>query len=312
VLNKLPAEALHGADRLLAWLLILFGYVIALAMVFDRHGWDDPVFTVIRAVPYTQYSWAALLTVGILVYTVGEVMRPGTERRGVILCAGAMICFTWAFAMSAAMARMVYQMPERITILWPLVMFFVACLYATRIVVYSDAFTGERWNTNPYQLWGTTGLVSASLSQVIIGVAPSSILTEAERPVTVTLALANLLGATMTMVGLHLKNTNLGLNLEFAGTISLVATLAWYVETVLTRQILAGTTVGFALAEFFLFATLHRAVQILIRKWAQWRGHPALEAKMTQQLRAETIPPMPIEPDEILPPRQRSRHRGGD
>lgn len=309
MLNKLPAEALHGADRLLAWLLMLFGYIIAMGMALDSGGWEDPAFTVIRAVPYTQYTWAALLGFSTLIYTVGEAMREGRARRGAILCTGALLCSAWSLAMSMAMARMVYEQPDRITILWPFVMFFVCALYATRIVVYSDAFTGDRWGTNPYQLWGTTGLMTASLSQVIIGVAPSSILTEVERPVAVQLALVNLLGATVVMVGLHLKNTNLGLNLEFGGAISLVATLAWYIVTVVQRQILAGTTIGFALAEFFLFATVHRAIQILVRKWAQWRGHPELEHKMTQALRAEPQP-MPLEPDEILTRPPPARHRG--
>jgi hypothetical protein len=123
-----------------------------------------------------------------------------------------------------------------------------------------------------------------SLSQMIIGVAPTSVFTEVERPVALQLASVNFLGAAVVLFGLHLKNTAVGENLELAGAVSLVATLLWYTASVLHSQQLAGTTLGIGLVEMFLFGTIHRSVQIVVLKIARWRGRHDLEARIVTAL----------------------------
>jgi hypothetical protein len=273
---------------MLVWLLIIFGYLVAAGMALDTAGWDDPVFTIARRMPYTPYSWAALLGAATTVYAVGELSYRQRWRRAVVVI-GALLCTAWFAAVAMVMSRMVYELPTRITLLWPFFTFFTACLYASRVIVFTDIFTSDRWKTNPYQLWDTMFLMTVSLSQVIIGVAPGSIFTELERPVQLILALSNLIGATVVIVGLHLRNKDLGLNLEVAGAISLFATLAVYCVSVLREQTLASTTLGFGLAEAFVFATLHRSFQILTLKWARYTDRPQLEQKLAEALHGEKV-----------------------
>lgn len=306
ILNRLPEDALRGGDRIYAWILILFGYLIAGAMAVDPNGWDDPVFNVVRRLPYTPYSWAAMLAIASTVYTAGEVMSELSRRRGAMIITGATMCAAWWLAMTLAISRMVYVMPDRITDIWPLVCLLITCIYAHRMIVYANAFTGDRWNTNPYQLWSVTMIMIASLGGIIIGVAPSSVFTEVERPVALQLALVNFMGAAVVMYGLHLKNKDVGLNLELSGGFSLVATLGWYCTSVLQHQLLASTTLGFAAIEAATFATLHRSIQILTKKWAENRGRPRLASRMSQALNAERI--VVVEPESEPATRRQPRH----
>jgi hypothetical protein len=239
---------------------------------------------VVHKIPFTPYSWALGLFIAVSIYTAGEVMGHQHPHRGHILIAGAALCMFWHLSMAIAMSRMVYEEPNRITDLWPLIMFIMAVLYATRVIIYSNVFYGQRWNTNPYQLWATLFLMIVSLSQMIIGVAPTSVFTEVEHPVAFQVATVNFLGAAIVMTGLHLRNTDRGLLLELAGTVSLVATLGWYISLVLHKENLAGTTLGIGLVEAYLFATLHRSIQIGTLKWAQYSGKLGLEQKMTEAL----------------------------
>lgn len=291
ILNHLPEDTLRTSDKALAWLLVLFGIVVSMGLAIDPAGWDDPVFHVVRQVPFRHFFWSATLAVATLIYAAGELIAVHSRRRGTIVIFGATLCAAWCLALTLAMTRMVYILPSRITLLWPLVMFFVSCLYLYRAIIYANAFTIIRWNTNPYQLWCTTFLMSSSLAQLIIGIVPSSVFTEIERPVAVQLALTNFMGGAVVMFGLHLRNKDIGLNLELSGAMSLVATVGWYCVEIARHNILAGTTMGFALDEAFLFGSFHRAVQIIALKYARWRGHPRMESRMTQALVPEIVVP---------------------
>lgn len=285
ILNRLPEDTLRSADKAFSWLLIVFGYTVAMATALDPAGWDDPVFNVVRKVPFMQYSWSGTLAVAVTIYMIGElILSDKYQHRGAIVITGATMCGAWALAMAMAMTRMVYVMPTRITALWPLVMAFICVIYTARAITYANAFTGKRWASNPYQLWATTFLMTASIAQIIIGVVPSSVFTEVERPVAVQLALINFMGGAVVMFGLHLRNKDLGMNLELCGACSLTATLAWYGAETIHHSVLAGTTLGFALVEAFLFGTLHRAIQIAILKYAKWKGKPGMENKMRKAL----------------------------
>lgn len=307
ILSRLTEKELGTVDKILGWLLILLGFVIAMAIAADPAGWEDPVFTVVRRLPYTPYSWAGLLAIGTFVYGFGERSPIRWRSRGRIIIVGALLCSMWWLSLSLMMARMVYEEPTRITILWPFCTFFCAVLYATRIIVYADAFSGDRWRTNPYQLWGMLFVVIVSLAQIIIGVAPGTIFTEVEHPVQLQLALVNFLGSIVVLVGLHLKNTEKGINLELAGTLSLVATVAWYCASVTQKQVLAGTTLGFGLAEAFLFATFHRGIQIITLKYARVFSKPGLENSMKQALNPDRIVVVKTDEIEVLAPED-SKH----
>jgi hypothetical protein len=287
-LNKLSGPHLKVADRMVGTVLGLWGYCCALALGFDKVGWNDPVFSVVHMVPFGLPLWGAILAVFITIYVVGEIAAEDYPHRGQIIIFGAALTMLWHVALTLCMARVVYTQPHRVTILWPVVILIIATLYATRVIVYSNIFHGKRWNTNPYQLWATTFLVIVSLSQVVIGVAPTSVFTEVERPVAFQVALVNFIGAAVVLFGLHLRNEARGVMLELAGTFSLVATLGWYIALVLRKESLAGTTLGFGLAEAYLLATLHRAMQVLTLMYARQSNRPELEHKMTQALRPTT------------------------
>lgn len=290
IADYLDDRELRVAERLTAWLLILLGYTVALVMMTNISGWHDPVFRVVAKVPGTPYSWAIVLVVFTFVFNMGYVRRPESQWRGRLIIAGALLCSVWWIGMSLCMTRAVYELPELITVLWPVVSFGIGCMYLTRVVVYANMFTGDRWNTNPFQTWGTTFLMLASLSQVVIGIAPVSVLSEIERPAALTVGGANLFGAVVVLFGLHLRDKENGLNYELAGSITLVLTLGWYCGNVLHRQPLAGTTLGFSMPEAFVFATLHRGVQVMSLKWARWSGRGRLERRMIHALNPTAHP----------------------
>lgn len=291
MLNFLDEKQLQGTDRMHAWILILFGYLIALGMASDPQGWDDPVFTIMRKVPYTPYSWAGAFALCTTFYAVGELAKHDRRWRGRMIIFGALLCATWCMAMALCMSRMVYVMPTRITDLWPLVMAGFSVLYMARIVAYSNAFTGARWTSNPYQLWGTTLLMTASISQIVIGVSPSSVFTEIGHPVALQLAIGNFIGCIIIMFGLHLKDEDLAMNLEVSGAFSLVVTVGWYCWTVLHHQPLASTTLGLAMPEAFLFATFHRCLQIVTLRWAARTGRTELEERLKIRMNPESLVP---------------------
>lgn len=287
-LNELSEKQLRVADRMLASLLGIWGYVCALALIFDTRGWNDPVFHVVHLVPFGFRTWGIALACCITVYVVGEIWRDNSPHRGPMIITGASLCVLWHVGLTLCMARMAYTLPDRITILWPIVVLVIACLYATRVISYSNIFCGRRWNTNPYQLWATTFLVIVSLSQIVIGVAPTSVFTEVERPVALQVAIVNFIGAAVVLFGLHLRNETRGVMLELAGAASLVATLGWYIVLVLQKEALAGTTLGFGLAEAFWFGTCHRSIQIMTLQYAKRTNNTGLEQKMTSALHPST------------------------
>jgi hypothetical protein len=259
ILSRLAEPELRTVDRIFAWLLILFGYVIAMTMSLNKAGWTDPVFRIVRKVPGTPVSWAAALTLAVTVYAAGELINTVKRRRGCLIITGSILCASWCLAMCLSMARMVYEEPTRITTLWPMVMLFMALLYGSRAVIYANAFTGYRWTTNPYQLWGMLLLMMVSLSQIVIGISPESLLKNIPEPVVLQFALVNFMSAAVVMFGLHLRNKETAINLELSGTVTLFATLGWYFVSELQHHELAGTMIPFGLTQA-LFITVFKSV----------------------------------------------------
>lgn len=293
ILNRLSETELRTGDTIFGRLLILWGVICAAGVSIDTAGWDDPVFTVVHKVPFTPYSWAGLLFAFTVVYAVGELLNPACRHRGRVVIIGASLCMIWHLTLALAMARMVYIMPMRITDLWPLVVLLVAALYASRIVVYANAFSGHRWATNPYQLWSTLLLMVVSLSQAIVQVAPTNVLSQIEHPVALQVIVANFLGAAVVMFGLHMRDKEYGINLELAGAISLLTTMVTYLILVISKQNISSLTFNFGLTLAFVLGTLHRCSQIMVLKWARWQGKQHLERRMAEALTPVSGPAIP-------------------
>src|ERR1700756_3529844 len=111
--RRLDDGDLRTADRMLVWLLVVFGYMTAMAMSLDQAEWNAPVFKVMRKLPGTPYSWAVMLAVAVSVYTVGELSDPGRRWRGRVVIVGAGLCGGWYAALALTMSRMVYEQPDR-------------------------------------------------------------------------------------------------------------------------------------------------------------------------------------------------------
>jgi hypothetical protein len=138
-------------------------------------------------------------------------------------------------------------------------------------------------------MYALTFLMLLSVTEVVIGVSPASVQAQFDRGTAVSLAVANFVGAACAMVGLHLRDLEMGLWIELWGYASLTATMLLYVLSELNPQgkiSVPIATLGFALSEAFVFASLHRAVQIGVYKYAQFHGH-RLSAKLAGALSNE-------------------------
>lgn len=271
-LNELPVEVTRTADRTHVWLNVIMGFLVS-SSIGSMPSWDtDPIFTVCRFVPLSRPVWALALLAATVVYTVGSFMSYNRAHRGVTIISGALLCASWYMALSLCMARESYVNPREVDSLWPLIVFIIALMYAHRAILYADVFTGTRWALNPFQLYCVVFLMLVSMTQVIIGVSPGSVQAQFDKGTQLSLAMANFVGAVACLVGLHLRDLEMGLWIELWAYVSLTATMAFYAFT-----IVAGShgvpiaTLGFALTEAFVFASLHRAIQIGTYKWAVLR-----------------------------------------
>jgi hypothetical protein len=271
-INVLTSDATRAADRTHVWFNVVLGLLVAASIPSQRGWWwHDPMFTVARSIPHSQAVWAWSLLVAVTVYAVGSFMPYGHEHRGAVIIAGAGLCFLWYLAFTLALSRQTYVDPAHSAGLWPLLLFFLALLYGHRAVLYAGVFTGARWGTHPFQMYPITFLMLVSISQVVIGVSPATVQAKLEPGAVLAIAGANLIGGVVTMIGLHLKDVEQGLWLEVCGYASLTLTLIVYI-TLASRQVNAPVaTIGLALSEGFLFASFHRALQIILYKWALYR-----------------------------------------
>jgi hypothetical protein len=282
-----------------AWLLVVFGYLCALALAVDPAGWYDPAFTIVRDVPGGRYAWAVTLALVSTVYVVGEL-----TNRGHFILLGAALSATWFALMALTISRMLYTEPHRVSILAPLTMFLVAALYISRAIVFTSGFTAARWTTNSWYSWAMVMLMLISLGQIIIRNPPvTDVLAVVQRPLTVELAAVNFLGAAVVLFGLGLKDRQLGLTFELTGGISLLITLTWYAIEAIEHAFISKGAWGFGVvAAFVTVAMLHRCIQILLWRYARWSGNTELADKVFQALTAEKIVEVPSAPQIVEVP----------
>jgi hypothetical protein len=142
-----------------------------------------------------------------------------------------------------------------------------------------------RWSLDPWYMWVMVMLIVVALGALILGEAPTKVIAQFERPVVVQLAVTNLIGAAVIMVGLHLRNWEVGINLELAGAASLFGTLVYYWVVMLSSHLVTGTAYGLGAVQVFIIVGMtHRCLQICTLKWARWRGDEKLERKVTHAL----------------------------
>lgn len=266
-INYLPDLVVRGADRAHVWFNVLMGVTIALSLPMERTWKTEPMWMLARQVPWSPYSWALALAAAVAIYTWGSFLSLDNPHRGRVVIFGALLCAAWYMALALSIARETYVQPKEVSSIWPVLLFFISLMYAHRAVLYSNTFTGSRWATDPFQLYDISFLLLVSLAQVVIGVSPQSVQAQFDRGTQVSLAFANMVGACIALVGLHLKRLETGLWVELWGYISLTLTLAFYCYQLLISTTGPIATLGFTLSEAFVFASLHRAIQVIRYKY---------------------------------------------
>lgn len=159
----------------------------------------------------------------------------------------------------------------------------------------NDTFTLHRWALNPFQMYDVTFLVAVAIAQVVIGVAPASALTELPRTTLVYLAVANVIGGSISLVGLHLRELEEALWVELCGYLILVFVLGIFITLVVQTQPAPNAGYGFGLSEAFVYAAIHRSVQILLYKRARRKSSKlAKEADALERALNDIQPPRPV------------------
>lgn len=127
---------------------------------------------------------------------------------------------------------------------------------------FRNTYTWHRWMVNPFQMYATAFLVLVSTAQVGLGISPSTVVSELDRSTQMSLSFCNLVGASIVLYGLHLRGTESSLWMEMSGYVSLIFVLSVYIYLLTTHQYLANTTYGFAFSQAFVYASIHRSIQI--------------------------------------------------
>jgi len=147
-----------------------------------------------------------------------------------------------------------------------------------------DVLTLNRWNTNPFQMYDLALLMAFSLAQIIFGFSEKSIqVTELDATTGYWIAFANLVGGTIAMCGLLLKDLETSVLLEFWGYLSLIGTMGIYVGLLIFTREFPNTTYALGLSEAFVLAGSHRMVQ-LVKYWRAKKKHDALTLALNEKI----------------------------
>lgn len=141
-------------------------------------------------------------------------------------------------------------------------------------VWWRSTYTMHRWGSNPYQMYIISILLTTSITQLTFGVAASSVQADQLDYASQTaLAVANLIGAAIAILGLHMKDIQTALWIEFFGLMSLIVTLGIWVFLVYITVALPNTSYGLNLSEACVLASIHRSIQIIMYKRARRIGN---------------------------------------
>lgn len=134
-------------------------------------------------------------------------------------------------------------------------------------------FSVARWHTNPFQLLGTLILGIWSFMQITNGVTPTTVLdTQVDTTAQLFVSSTNLLGAIISLAGLHMRDLSSALWVEVIGYISLVGSLSIWIWLAAEKTGWLNTSYGYGLAIAFTGASLIRAMQIFLFKRAERRA----------------------------------------
>jgi hypothetical protein len=158
-----------------------------------------------------------------------------------------------------------------------------------------ETFTLNRWALNPFQTYPIAFLACVAISQLELGAGPTSIQAELERHTAIALAMCNLFGSAIALLGLHLRDLESALWVELYGYLCLTFVLVTYLYLVYRGQINPGSTYGFGFSQAFVYAAAHRAVQILLYKRARGKRYKlAREATALQDTLNSILPHAPV------------------
>jgi hypothetical protein len=163
-----------------------------------------------------------------------------------------------------------------------------------------DTFTMHRWAVNPFQMYGVSFLAAVAIAQIQLGASPGSVQADLDRNTLIALAICNIGGAGISLYGLHLRELESALWVEFCGYFCLIFVLGMYVWLLSHNQLNPNATYGFAFSEAFVFAAIHRSVQILLYKRARSKRFRLEEQTTAMQETLDSImPSAPVEGEAL-------------
>lgn len=162
-------------------------------------------------------------------------------------------------------------------------------------------FTLHRWALNPFQMYSITFLLAVAVSQIQLGSSPTSIQADLDRRVTLALAICNIVGAGIALLGLHLRDLESALWVEMWGYLCLIFVLSIFLYLLFLGQINPGSTYGFGFAQAFVYGAVHRTIQIVLYKRARTKRYKlAREANALQETLNSILPRSAVEGDSEL------------
>lgn len=167
---------------------------------------------------------------------------------------------------------------------------------------FAGIFTLHRWALNPFQMYSLSFLFVVAVNQIQMGVTPTSVLADLPRNALLSLAISNAIGAVIALYGLHLRDLEAALWVEFWGYVILIFVLATFVLMLAQSTINASASYGFGLSEAFIFAAVHRSIQILLYKRARFRSGKLSVAYVTQaEALSDITPEVPVRGEGLDP-----------
>lgn len=159
---------------------------------------------------------------------------------------------------------------------------------------FSRTFTVRRWALNPFQLYDMAFMMAAAIAQIVLGATPSSVQADLDPKTLLSLAVCNMVGGGIALLGLHLRDLETALWVEFYGYLCLVFVLGYYLFLLADQRVNVSASYGFALSEAFVFAAIHRSVQILLYKRATQKHR---DLRRATNLLMQALPRHPVEGD---------------
>jgi hypothetical protein len=128
--------------------------------------------------------------------------------------------------------------------------------------------TIRRWVQNPFQMWSIAMLTQTSIVQLLVGITNPNPMAYMDIGSQAALSWCNLIGSSICTYGLYLREEKLSQLIEMAGYLSLAGSVAVYIWLVYWTQPLPNSSFGLNLSEAFVFASVHRVIQI-VRGWTR-------------------------------------------